>query len=713
MVALVVPIAAAADTSGATYTGIIQVSNNSTATTNVATVLSLKTPALIAGAYVDGTLSNVSLQSGTGTDLAFMPGGSDNSSWSVWVPSIGQNTSLSDVLYTGGPAMGGKVRYFPGASGMTSTDHATLELGGNWEIEQSGMVNTDSGGGNLAYKAGAVRTFTDDGVIVSEIQTATTLFSETTAGASLALYNGSSTRAGQFLSNTLGTNPYVSPFTGTIASATLYLSKSGGPTGTATVNVRNIDTDAVIGTLGTRDVSTLTGVATAYAFSTPVTVVNANVAVVVEYTGGDGGNYINAWYVAANNIIGTRAYYQGSWTGNVTTDATIVVTTYPSVAATGLTSGEKVVETSYQANLVSNSSFETGTPPTGWGTGGDPALTFTRDSSKAVYGSNSARVVCTDTSVHVVGQSLAGLSDGMTITIGAWVWSSTANIGYLTTWGGAFSSAHPGDSQWHWLSVTNTTTGGNHYAYLVMTGVGTAYFDGVIVVLGSSLRNANPNQYYNLNLYLDGAFTAGAAVDGNVTVADNANGWTFAEASAMPYMAYHKVWTSTVLRQHIVWQYAATFTDQSGSGMHATPTFRSASSDADVSASLVAFAPVAQAQTGATGSSSAPDVVAPPDAIADLYTELAVTLPLADAINGLLDGAEIPRALFWFPILMLGVLVVSFLAYWATRNTVVKAVVIWLAAMMVAALNGWGWWLLIPLAVELTAVAVAQKKAGW
>ena len=69
----------------------------------------------------------------------------------------------------------------------------------------------------------------------------------------------------------------------------------------------------------------------------------------------------------------------------------------------------------------------------------------------------------------------------------------------------------------------------------------------------------------------------------------------------MPYMDYLKISVNGVLKQHITWQPAATFTDLSGNGNHATPTWDS-TSDPDLSAEFRNYRPVAVAAPIISGS---------------------------------------------------------------------------------------------------------------
>jgi len=142
LVLLATPIIAlASDISGARYWAQIVVSNNSTATTNVATTANISTTSLITGNYLNSSANNTVMRNSSGADIPFQPGYTDANLWSMWVPGIGENSILGYILYTA-ESTGGEIRYFPDLGGMVTTDSATLELSDNFTIEQKGWIDT-------------------------------------------------------------------------------------------------------------------------------------------------------------------------------------------------------------------------------------------------------------------------------------------------------------------------------------------------------------------------------------------------------------------------------------------------------------------------------------------------------------------------------------------------------------------------------------------
>ena len=141
---LLVPgVAIASDITDALYYGNIQVSNNGTTATLVSVNMSLGSENLIDTYGVDTNFDYVAIRNTGGDDVPFMPSINSSYPWCLWVPSINENSSLNDVIYTGQSDLSATKYYFPGDGGMTVSDNTTLELGDNFSIEYSGYIDTN------------------------------------------------------------------------------------------------------------------------------------------------------------------------------------------------------------------------------------------------------------------------------------------------------------------------------------------------------------------------------------------------------------------------------------------------------------------------------------------------------------------------------------------------------------------------------------------
>lgn len=138
----------ASNVSGALWLGILQVSNNSTATTGVSVNFTANSTAYIAGNYLNSSANNTAIQY-SGADVPFMPGYNGNP-WIAFVPSIGTSGILNDSLYMGGSTSGGQIRLF---GTLAVNDSASLEPAANFTQQIDNVYLTD---GSILSKSGAV-----------------------------------------------------------------------------------------------------------------------------------------------------------------------------------------------------------------------------------------------------------------------------------------------------------------------------------------------------------------------------------------------------------------------------------------------------------------------------------------------------------------------------------------------------------------------------
>lgn len=216
----------------------------------------------------------------------------------------------------------------------------------------------------------------------------------------------------------------------------------------------------------------------------------------------------------------------------------------------------------------------------------------------------------------------------------------------------------------------------------------------------------------DLKLFIDGEEKDSEAL-GGVSVPNNANDWYFVTNGSMPYMEYHKITTSGTLTQHIVFELDTTFTDLSGNGNDATPTFRTTSSNADVSATFSNYRPVKEAQYTGTGEEDMPDFIGPaPDEPPTMYSEGTINLPGSELINTILDGGNIPRSLFWFPALFLSVIAVIFVVAWVSKSLMISVISGGALMAYFSLAGGIPFWTVIIYAVIGAALVLKRETIG-
>ena len=152
----------AADVSQAEYVTEIVVTNAAvTQKTNITTTVNLTTSDLIDSGMLNDDADDAALLATGAVDAPFMPG-YDTNPWLFFVDSIPLLTNENYYLYTGG-ASGGEIRYFPDTAGMTTSDHASLELGDNFTITLSDVwIDTTAGASKyILYKTDAIELYVD------------------------------------------------------------------------------------------------------------------------------------------------------------------------------------------------------------------------------------------------------------------------------------------------------------------------------------------------------------------------------------------------------------------------------------------------------------------------------------------------------------------------------------------------------------------------
>ena len=206
----------------------------------------------------------------------------------------------------------------------------------------------------------------------------------------------------------------------------------------------------------------------------------------------------------------------------------------------------------------------------------------------------------------------------------------------------------------------------------------------------------------------------------NVSVTNNANNWSWVENDALPYVETSAITVNAsqqLLYDFTDWLSIATVPDDAGGDNPGTATFRTTTTDADVSALLLSFLPVTEARAVDVSLSGVEDLWTDvPDDIDQLYTELQTNhLPGATFINQMLDHAGIPQSLFWFPTVFGAAVILGFIAYWLTRSLLIQSVVSGMILALASLMTGGGivpFWTVIVFIIEAVAVMwVTRQRA--
>ena len=217
----------------------------------------------------------------------------------------------------------------------------------------------------------------------------------------------------------------------------------------------------------------------------------------------------------------------------------------------------------------------------------------------------------------------------------------------------------------------------------------------------------------DLSLYIDDVLEDSASLGGD-TILDNDNSWEYFLNGSMPYVESLKTIVSGSLVQHIEWEHATTFTDLSGNGNDATPTFRTTPTDPDVSAQILSFGPIASSElTGFTDRETAPIFTTAPTQPDQAYGDMNISLPGADVVNNLLEAGRFPPELFWYPLLFGLVAVMGMVAFHLTRSVMMQSIITGGGVTIVSlGIIGADFWVVIPYVVVAIALLTSRKTVS-
>jgi len=207
---------------------------------------------------------------------------------------------------------------------------------------------------------------------------------------------------------------------------------------------------------------------------------------------------------------------------------------------------------------------------------------------------------------------------------------------------------------------------------------------------------------------------------GTATVVDNASDWVI--GGATPYIEQYEHYVGGNLLSDISWEYAATFTDASGNGNDATPTFRTASMDADVVATLTSFTPVSTAEAPDFTMADSIPFIEGTGNVTGNFTTIPATggFPLAGVITAVANATSTPAQL---PLMMIAVFVIltcslsysGFTRRFGSGSIFGKAfVILALMGIFIAIGNfGFDFWMVVSTAILLVALSMASRQQSW
>lgn len=763
----------ASDTSNATYAGHIIIANNGAAATCVSVNCVIDTQGLIDAGFIHSNCNNTAIKDANG-DVVYMPAPGTTDDWMIFVSSIGANTTQTDSLYTGGSNdMDASIRYFPGLLGMNVTDASNMEIGTlEFEIEIDGWFDPDAvgylldksaisiycpGDGSInatAYSGVGQKTVTATGITAGEhlIELINdseflTLYVDSVEEDDVAL-TVQQIPPNKVCNTTSASIQHQAVQRGFYAKGLLWLFHVGttdfdiftstdGETWTdegnesLTFYPRTFATDGdklhVLGFSATNvyyrmaalnDNGTITWDADGrQTIGTLSSGVPSGMNIIIDSL----GYPVVSYSAAADTDTFTKrsTTNNGVWTADASYDKSWNFYSFTQIAA--MDDGRVGIIFGATGSGVLSNFYE---PGTGW----DQA-TYEVATTPLLASAESFSVTAIDNDMHLIfNESVnndlnhaiydyAGSAWGSNTTIKAnadyalapiatynnitdtltcfWLDTNDDKIYYMDydvdgdTWDG--SETEFADETTDDLQDPSYATAFQHY-------------DTNRLLLQYQTKTSSP--YY---LKVSGYVPSG------VNMTDNANDWQWVTNNTMPYVEYVKMWVSEIQRLYIEWENdASNFSDLSGNSNDATPTFRTTSSDSDVSAYLATFMPIGEWEASYDYTEDISSIVETPGTIPEMYQELqTVHLPGAGFANDMLSAAGIPLAMFWFPLAIGSIIVVGFFIYAKSRSLLTQGTVCLFVAAFWSLTGVLPFWIIIIFAIEIFVVFIAQKQFGW
>lgn len=751
-------IALASDISGAFYRMGIIISNNGGLSDSVATVANISTLSLIGGDFMNTSGNNVVMRDSLDNDVAFMPG-YDTNDWGLWLSSIGADTYLGDYLYTA-DSSGGKIRYFPGAGGMTVSDVAGLELGNNFKLNTSSYVLDDGYIVEKPYAFNIERDGTDvnssilyQGAfpVIAAVNTNIT----NPAAQNHTVFLPAGIAAGHLLLCQFGVtgNPVVTFPAGWVnlyytfdtagASLGTWYKIADGTEGASI----NVTTD--VNQQSAHFVYRITGYSGVPVAGTTAVGNSANpdppnltpgwngnslwIAVEENWPGAawvaspggfalDGNNGVGLTMSTSSRSFLVPSLNPGSYTiaapENWTANTICVGSTHLTTSAT-VTEGEHDLQawadgTCFELDrdnttIVMNGSFELGNPPTSWTANGGGGGSIAQTAAEFVVDTHGLAVTCGAGSWETANY-IADAAIGNDITIGCWVKTNIAGAttSIIINDGGVFTKTYAiQDGAWHWLEANKTIV---NLPLTISAGVetpgagGTAYFDGFVGIRSTSVSAPSDGDINCIAL-------AGASVW------DNAEDYTFFTNDATPYAESASIDVAGSPVSAWEWEYGTTFQDSIGAN-DATPTFISSSSDPSVIAYPATFQPLEEAKAPAfTLDSGYTDWFSAPNITGNFTTTPSSTFPGASVIVAIANASSTPSQLPLTIILGFVILAASLSTSYSLRSQgsgslLVKAIVIGGIMGIGIATSSIDLWMLIFFAFIAFALGMASKQGS-
>ncbi len=750
------------------YYGTITITNNSTSTaTNVVVPVTINSTSMISVGYLNANANYTAMLNTSGANVPYMPG--YPSTWMMFVPSIGAKSNLNYVLNTDTATLGATQYYFPGAAGMNTTDTGPWFGGSdNFTIQTSGFIDTANGTNkHILRKDNAIEIYVSPTVsqnITAEIwansaNTSPTSYTDTYATwsseANTYDNNPGTNATHNVVNDGVWTNPLDLNLTATVDIISVGVFPSGFGAGGEKVAVWLYYSSAWH--------QSYNGTYTDAAWKT----ISGYVEGVskVRVFGQNNSGAPSQWFLHEVNVttptrVSATGVASGEKTVTVQADGTLFGISANQTPSSGwpitdnLTLNLPLYHTALNgatfASVDKNALTATATEAT-WSASTGRTFDGINDTISLP---NDAILDVTSVSTFAWVKLLATKAPGAYGTI---IGQTASYAYYIYQDGGAGYSANINQggnvgkpigvedlNVWHFVGFTYTS--GAYYTYYdavqsaVKATVGDLIADNTFRIGGSAgrftncvigdsfvysraisaaevtnLRNATKWKYDGSNNFFD-YVVVGAGVPSNT------NDIVSFQNNVMPYVEYQEIWVNGVQQQYVDWEYGTVFQDSSAGNHDATPTFRTTSSNVDVTASLVSFAPVTEAKAPAYAVTAASPFLSSNITSSSGFTSntSGATYPGAGVITDIATAGETPVPFLTLILggiftLALSLVTTHFLREHNVTSLIIKAAII--ACCMgifvaVKAMDGWLIMIFIMIAIGIAMASGTRSLVG-
>ncbi len=211
-------------------------------------------------------------------------------------------------------------------------------------------------------------------------------------------------------------------------------------------------------------------------------------------------------------------------------------------------------------------------------------------------------------------------------------------------------------------------------------------------------------------IYVDGVISGHFEEEDLVMVYSPGYNLLSAYNPVVPYWLSQNVTVDNAIVQQAQWQNSTPFTDTSGHGNNATPTFRTTTTNANVTASLVDFQTDHEAILTSWSLSGYDSFVKDiPSQPGGMYEGVSPTFPGHSIPDEISTAGGVPTSLFWFIFPCLIIVVIGLVVHDKSKSLVAQSGIIGLCILFVSLAHIWSFWILIPFALMAGAACLAGK----